>query len=85
MLHTLADPTSMQSDERDERLILAEAIRKADPNYDPKKDPDLNARPPAPAPPSLPDLRKLADQVPGWAWGAGVVVLLFWLGRRKEK
>ena len=28
LLHTLADPSSVHSDERDERLILAEAIRK---------------------------------------------------------
>lgn len=70
---------------------LAQALRRADPNYDPSKDPDLNHPPapqpaPGPAPPSLPALPSIdLAKVPGWLWavlgGGGV---FFVLSRKKQ-
>lgn len=54
---------------------LAEAIRKASPNYDPRKDPDLTR-------PRAPDVAA-PESWPGWLWGAlGVAGL--WLLRRLQ-
>jgi hypothetical protein len=65
-----------QDDYSDGAKGLAEAIRKADPNYAPDKDPDKRKADPLP---SLPDL----GQIPEWVWlvAAGGALLLF--GRRK--
>jgi hypothetical protein len=59
---------------------LAEAIRRADPLYQPDKDPDLNK----PNPPSLPS-SPYAPQIPNWGWclvGAGLAFVT--LRRRKS-
>lgn len=55
---------------------LAEAIRKADPNYDPKKDPDLTK----PPPPALPPL----GSVPLWVWALGAVGVLVLISRARS-
>lgn len=54
---------------------LAQAIRKADPSYDPSKDPDATR----PAIPGLPDLSKL----PPWVWIAGAVGLYMLMKKDK--
>lgn len=54
---------------------LAEAIRKADPSYDPSKDPD--ATKPAIG---LPDLSK----IPTWVWVAGAVGLYMFLQKKGQ-
>lgn len=50
---------------------LAAAIRKADPGYDPKKDPDARK----PALPGMPDLSQIP--VPVWIGGALVLLMIF--------
>jgi hypothetical protein len=64
---------------------LAEAIRKADPSYDPAKDPDLRKPAPAPDPDQTNPLKRALGkwpspaEVPWYAWvlaGAGVLLLL---------
>lgn len=48
---------------------LAEALRKADPTYNPERDPDLN---------------KPLSKVPPWVWiGGTVLVILLWKGEEK--
>jgi hypothetical protein len=60
----------------------AEAVRRADPDRDPSKDPDLNK--PAPGGTIMPALADYAGRVPAGAWAAGALgvgILVF--GRRK--
>jgi hypothetical protein len=61
---------------------MAEAIRKADPNYNPARDPDLNRQ----VTPPVPDID--LSKLPRWAWtlagGAGVLLLLFLLNHRNK-
>ncbi|HEV3143032.1 MAG TPA: hypothetical protein VGZ47_04015 [Gemmataceae bacterium] len=57
---------------------LAEAIRKADPNYQPDKDPDLNKTNPPSVSPSF-DL----SHVPGWCCGACAAGIAFLIFRRR--
>jgi hypothetical protein len=45
----------------------AGAIRKADPNYDPSKDPRPDK--PSPLPDMAIDLKALMSKLPGWVWG----------------
>ncbi|HLW66153.1 MAG TPA: hypothetical protein VKS79_12650 [Gemmataceae bacterium] len=59
---------------------LAEAIRKADPNYQPNNDPDLNKNNPPPASPSF-DL----SRVPGWCCAAGAAGAAFLILRRRKR
>lgn len=61
---------------------LAEALRKADPNYQPAKDPDLTK--PALAVPSMDDFGKLLREVPAWAWVA-LAFLVYLRFFHKEK
>jgi hypothetical protein len=59
---------------------LAEAIRKADPNYQPNNDPDLNkSNPPSPSPSF--DL----SHVPGWCCAAGAAGAAFLVLRRRKR
>lgn len=63
---------------------LIKALRKADPLYDPAKDPDLRKDPvaPTPASPSSPnsdEVMKWLGSLPSWAWILGGVALLFFL------
>jgi hypothetical protein len=53
--------------------VLAAALRRADPAYDPSRDPDLRQTPAVPW-----------GMVPGWAWPAAAGVAL-WLFSRKDK
>jgi hypothetical protein len=53
--------------------LLAAALRRADPAYDPSKDPDLRQTPAVPW-----------GAVPGWAWPA-VAGAILWLFSRKDK
>ena len=55
------------------------ALRKADPNYSPDKDPDVTKPKPAPSPGPSPQLPDWFKQVPPWAWvlGAGIGLVLF--------
>lgn len=50
---------------------LAEALRQADPSYQPAKDPNLNN----PLGLNLDDVKKWLESVPGWVWAAIAVVL----------
>lgn len=58
---------------------LATAIRKADPAYDPKKDPDLTKKP-NPSPLSLPDLSK----IPPAYVVIGIVIVIFLLQGKRQ-
>jgi hypothetical protein len=65
---------------------FAEAVRKSDPNYDPKKDPDLNKQAPPPLAPVLPDGGIDLAKLPKWVWGvliAAAVLIFFWLKENK--
>lgn len=71
-----------QDDYDDGPQGLAEALRKADPNYDSDKDPDLRKQPlpgpKVPDAPDVPDLLNLLKDVPRYAWvmmGAGLFLL----------
>lgn len=57
-------------------LAMTTSLRKADPNYDPKKDPDLSKKPLLPG---LPDLSKIPKPV--WIGGALLLLLLL---KKKE-
>ncbi len=59
-----------QDDYRDGPDALSQALRRADPHYDPRKDPDLRQR-------LLPNWRLPSLPAPVWILGAGVVYLLF--------
>lgn len=62
---------------------MAEALRKADPSYDPKKDPDLNKQAPI-LPVPGPDL-DILKKVPAWGWGVLIalgVLGFFWIKER---
>lgn len=67
---------------------LAEAVRRADPNYSPNKDPDLT-RPPAPSPrPALPDISLPSldlSAVPSWLWAALAAGGGTWLILRRQQ
>jgi len=67
---------------------FAEAVRKSDPSYDPKKDPDLNKQvlpvPPLPGP-SGPDID--LSKLPKWVWGVlggAAVLLLMWFQQNRS-
>ena len=60
---------------------LATAVRKADPNYRPDRDPDPAKPAPVPSPTVPFDLSKL----PSAAWAAGGLLVAIFLLRRKEK
>jgi len=59
-----------QDDYHDGPEALAQALRRTDPHYDPRKDPDLRQR-------LLPNFRLPSVPVPVWFLAAGVLYLLF--------
>ena len=80
-----------QDDYTDAGVGLFGALRRADPNYDPAKDPDL--RKPAPTPPTPPTppvpptpgkskLLLFLDSIPGWAWLAGLAAAYLFMNRQ---
>lgn len=63
---------------------LAKAIgRKADPNYDPKKDPDGRVVPLLPGLPSLPDFD--VNSIPPWGWLAAIGAAFLFFGRQSSQ
>jgi hypothetical protein len=64
--------------------VLAGAIRKADPNYKPERDPDPS-KPPSPAAPSNPSTSADSFKVLPAHWALGGLIGAILLLRRKEK
>lgn len=64
---------------------LAQAIRRADPAYDPKLDPDLNAKPKTPeGGTGLSGVIEWAKSLPGWVWIAAAGGAFLWLNSRSK-